>query len=329
VNKADAVRQAALTGLFYYGESHYRPALTRPESLPARVKLVEPAAATAAFEQDRAPGSELIVRLAIAELVSAHGAFPTLSTLVQQLAPLVKAPAAELLKLPGRILGDAPKARAERFLKAYELAGGGGCQVRNFQLEAIYEDHISNVTASIEVERPVSAFVNGLDPRNWSETMPLVWQQSFEFDMATLVMDRASTPPQNTPPTNPPFADIPFFEKAVWSFGLGTLAYWRTVLKISLDRELAVPVPSLLFKYSLYECLENEFLGPKNAGGIDVDHGHGSAQALAGDTTWCKLEAQKVVRFTQPYLAINDLTFVALIIWFSALILTSACAPTT
>jgi hypothetical protein len=333
VSDLDANRQAALTGLYYYGEARYRKdELTPPAKLPPRLKVATPAEALSSLERDRRPGYQSAVRLAIAEMVSAHDAFPTFSDDVERLAATLSVDRVEvdrILKLPGLITGGAPVARAKRYFEAYELAGGSGCHVRNFRLDASYQDHVSNVTASIEVNRPVSDFVNGLDPRNWHETMPTVWAQSFEFDLASLPLDRKQTPSPTMPPSTPPFESA-FFEKALWSIDFATLASWRTVLDITLTRALsAVPAPYIRFDYALDECLENEFAGVKNPGGIDVDHGHGSCDGLTTDPTWCKLEAQKVVRFTQPDLAINDVNFVSLIVWFSDLILTAACAPSS
>jgi hypothetical protein len=327
VNTIDANRQAALMGLYYHGEFQRR-GLTPPASLPPELRVVDPVDAINQLEHDHDPGYESSIRLALAELASAHDAFATkFVDYVQRLAAVVGADDVQITNLPQVIVGPGDAERAQRYLKAYEIAGGGGCGVRNFQLTASYHNHISDVTTSIEVNRPVDDFVVGIDPRNWSQTLPDVWEDGHGFAAASLTPDRKNTPLPALSKTVPTFSSL-FFEKADWSSKFdGPFAFWRTILRGQLDRALGAGTGSFIrFDYSLFECLENEFFGETHAGGIDVDHGHGDCRVVLADPTWSKLEARKAVRFTQPTLAINDLTFVFLILWFSSLILTSACA---
>jgi hypothetical protein len=328
VNAIDANRQAALMGLYYYGEAHYRSELTPPASLPRELTLMQPGAAVDWLEGDRQPGHEAMVRMALAELVSAPAAFgKDLVSHVQKLSAAIGVNGAPIIELVQRIVGDDPVARAGRFLKAFELAGGGGCGVRKFQLTASFRNDVSDVTASIEVNRPVEDFVAGVDPRNWSETLPMVWEDSYEISREGIGADRKKSPRAQSMKSLPPVS-FSLFEKADWSFQLDEpFAYWRTILLVKLEQSLVAGVdPFVRYDYSLFECLENEFFGLKRPGGIDVDEGHGSCNAVAGDPAWSRLEARKAVRFTQPTLAINSMTFVFLIIWFSLLISTAACA---
>jgi hypothetical protein len=330
MNAIDANRQAALMGLYYYGEAKYRPQLTPPANLPAQLSVVSPADAIQYLEQDRFPGYESSVRLALAQLASAHAAFANqyanyVGRLVATLPHIL--PDA-IVTLPQNILGESDAARAERYFQAYLLAGGGGCGVRNFKLTTAYQQHVSDVTASIEVNRPVDDFADGLDPRNWTVTLPNIWDDSYEIRPWPPQPDRRLAPPQATSKSPLPLVDVPLFEKADWSYGFGQpFAYWRTILRVQLDRLLGAGANSFIrFDYSLFECLENEFFGLRRPGGIDVDHGHGDCQPVAGDPTWSTLEARKVVRFTQPDLAINDLAFAFLILWISSVVLIGACA---
>jgi hypothetical protein len=328
VNTIDANRQAALMSLYYHAEAEYRPELTRPSELPEELKLMEPAAAVDWLANDRNTGYGPILRLALAELVGAPRAF------ANERADYVRLLAAPLNLELGDILlptspDDSEDQRANRFLQGYQWAAGltGGCRVRNFRIRAVYQQHVSDVMTSIEVNRPVTDFEHGIDPRNWSETLKNVWDDSYEIDPGVPSdLDRQHQPRAMLTPSGTP-CDIRLFEKADWSIALGSpFAYWRTILKVQIAKQLTGSDPSVKFNYRLVECLENSFFGRRNAGGIDVDHGHGACVAVDTAAPWSRLEASKVVRFTQPTLVLNDLTFVFLIIWFSALILFGACS---
>jgi hypothetical protein len=328
VNTIDANRQAALMSLYYHAEAVYRPELTPPEQLPEELALMEPAAAVEWLANDRNAGYAPILRLALAELVGSQRAF------ANERSDFVRLLATPLNVDPGDILlpmspDDSADQRAERYLQGYQWAAGlaGGCRVRNFRIRAVYQHHVSDVTTSIEVNRPVTDFETGIDPRNWSQTLKNVWDDSYEIDPGVpLALDRQNQPPAMLTPSGTP-CNVPLFEKADWSIAFGNpFAFWRTILKVEIAKQLTGTDPFVKFNYRLVECLENSFFGRRNAGGIDVDHGHGACTAVDTAAPWSKLEASKVVRFTQPTLVLNDLTFVFLIIWFSALILFGACA---
>jgi hypothetical protein len=212
--------------------------------------------------------------------------------------------------------------RNNRFFEAY-LAIGGGCRVKDFQLTTSFNGSISNVTAKVSVNRPVDDFTFGLDPRNWSQTSPLIWEESYQAAAGTFDMDRQSSPGEIGAKTDPPW-EGPFFEKALWDWGAGPIAWWRAILNMKHQQTAA----AIRFDYSLFECLENEFALQSAPGGIDVDNGYGACTALTGaDAGWSRLEAQKVVRFTQPDLTINNLSFVFMINLMTTLVLVGACAP--
>jgi hypothetical protein len=328
-----AAQQAALMSVFYYGEAAYRPELTRPQNLPPELRLQPPQDAIAFIQGNRGGQHwERFARLVLAELVAAPAAFPNLRNDVRALALLLRIPnPRDLLDLPGLLPGNSDEIRNERFFSAYQISGGLACQTRNFKLRAIYVDYVSDVTASVEVNRPVTAFATGLDARNWHNTLPDIWAESFEIDPQPppnrlRPLDRALPVQPRAVPSPATYSGSLLFENVVWSFAPLKMATWRNVLDTSRQDASTSSDPSIRFGYRLYECLENEFYGVRRAGGIDVDHGHGLCRVADAGAPWSLLEARKVVRFTQPTLLINDLTFVFLKIWFTSLILNGACA---
>jgi hypothetical protein len=288
---------------------------------------LSPADAIARFMTDRNAGYERYARLALAQLVAAFGAFPEFLSQVNVLADTLQLDAGPFLRLPGILPDSSHAGRHERLFQAYLIAGGLACNTRNFRLDASYVDHISDVTASIEVNRIVKDFGVGLDARNWSMSLPDIWEASYEIDPTSPLALNRSRDPQTSALKSPLPWNGRLFEKAVWSLAPLEAAHWRTVLEVSEeDYSDRVTNPFIRFEYRLFECLENEFFGRHSAGGIDVDHGHGDCRPTPLDASWSKLEARKAVRFTQPTLVINDLAFVFIQIWFVSLIFTSACA---
>jgi len=315
-------RQTAMMSIFYHAESKLRPQLIRPADLPAERRPMPLQDAIQALADDSSDAAGPFLRMSLAEIVAA-GRFleGDYERSVAQLSTRLNLDWARFDDVLNRSPAPTEEHRNNRFFEAY-LAVAGSCQVKDFELQTSFNGFISDVTAKVSVNRPVSDFTFGLDPRNWSQTSPLIWEESYQAD-ENFEMDRQNSP-ASIATTAATLWEGPFFEKALWNWGLGPIAWWRVILNMRHEQ-----TPSRNeFRYSLFECLENRFLFQTGPGGIDVDNGYGACFALTGTNAgWSRLEAQKVVRFTQPDRTINSLSFVFMINLMTTLVLVGACSP--
>jgi hypothetical protein len=126
-----------------------------------------------------------------------------------------------------------------------------------------------------------------LDPQNWAENVPLLWNKSGLID-GELPLDRATDP--ELAGKEHTWTDRPFFE----AITVPLVSEYRNVLQTDFsanDRRIH-------FAYREFECLTSRFLGQPALGGIDVDSGHAIGEQKGKGEV--EIEIAKNVRFTQP-----------------------------
>ena len=291
-----------------------RSALAR---LPAALGPESLATAVEALAGDRGPGSEHAVRLAAAAIcrgVDALGRGEYQDALQRLDARMDGGSYAGL----ERICTDI-RDRQQRHLAALNLLLG--CQLRNF--DVIWQrlpNMVTSIEVSVETTRPLDDFKGGLmDPRRWSENIPLVWPQAYLVQGA-LPTDRALSPAKNaTPSTN--FAGL-FYEEAAWPANFLELGLWRNILTMDYQES----ADRVHFDFREYECLTSRYFGIDSEGGIDCDNGFGDAHRLPDG--WTRVTAKKEFRFTKPDLLaipLNAISSIWLLFLLEAFVLFGAC----
>ena len=194
-------------------------------------------------------------------------------------------------------------------------------ELRRYSLSWSYRDQVTDVTANVEVKRPVGDFKQMLDPRNWHSQVPLVWDKSLPLSQAPRDRAQDGTVVESV---GDAFRGL-FYEQAVFAFGIARFATYRNLLDIDID----VGGPKRVgYNYRQHECLSTEFpwLGERVLGGIDADRGHAFCTKLDGN--WSRLEGRKRARFDQPSGPLervyNDLASVYLSLLIQALVLFGA-----
>lgn len=198
----------------------------------------------------------------------------------------------------------------ERFINALSVFDDLGRGMRHFCKSWSYSDRITDICVSVDVKRPYADFPALIDPRNWSQNVPLVWEASEPLDG----LPESIQGPFTRNPAPGPFEGR-FYEVAMFSIGLINFATYRNLLNININKycqDCAVAMPqkpgpvSTFFCYTQYECLETDMLGLGTFyGGIDVDRGFGMAEKI--DEQWTRLWARKRARFDQPPGLLNEL----------------------
>lgn len=165
--------------------------------------------------------------------------------------------------------------------------------LRNFRLSYSYRHRVTDVTASVEVNRAFTDFKKMLDPQQWEKNVKMTWRRSHFIQAAPT--DRSKNGVR-VPPKTQTQGFEKFFENAVWTTVATPFADYRNLLDVELDLQGS---SEIYFKYREIECLETDFVGlGKRLGGIDVDDGHGRCSDLGQG--WCRIEARKRARFSQP-----------------------------
>jgi hypothetical protein len=210
--------------------------------------------------------------------------------------------------------------RKQRFLSALNLLLR--CQLRNYDvIWQRFPNMVTSIEVSVETTRPIDDFKGGLmDPRQWSQNLPLLWPAAYLVQGTTLPTDRAVDPPENSAPTTD-FAGL-FYEEAAWPANFLALGLWRNVLLMKYT-ETANQVH---FDFDESECLTSRYLGIDSEGGIDCDKGFGDARKLPDG--WTRLAAKKAFRFTKPDLLVvplNAVSSIWLLFLLEAMVLSGAC----
>jgi hypothetical protein len=198
----------------------------------------------------------------------------------------------------------------QRFIHALSSFHPSDRVMRRFCKSWSYADRITDICVSVEVQRPYAEFPELLDPRNWAENVPLVWERSDALQS----LPESIQGPFEPVPGREPFAGK-FYEVALFSLGLVNFATYRNLLNINInqlghDCHATMPQPpgpiSTYFCYTQYDCLETDMLGLGTFyGGIDYDRGFGMAEKI--DEQWTRLWARKRARFDQPPGLLNAL----------------------
>jgi hypothetical protein len=194
------------------------------------------------------------------------------------------------------LMSNLPASPEERF--AYAIAHQAfepitSHRIRSFRSTAGLACWITDVTASVEVERAHTDFDGMLDPRKWKRNVPQVWQRSDLLERPA--HQRAPDPTKTRAGTGRVAAGI-LIEQVSWPHRGNPLVEIDNLLEIEID--VSGSRGRVGFQYCERECIECRRIGDRHLGGIDVDCGHAWARGLSGG--WTQLEARKRARFTQP-----------------------------
>lgn len=236
-------------------------------------------------------------------------------------------------RLHDAVGGDRAARAGQDFFHAFELLRPPGArELRRYALSWSYADEVTDVTARVEVKRPLESFMRAAcDPREWSRALPWLWRASEEVERVPRDRGCDGAAARRRSGPGQPFV---LFEKAVFSIGLLPVATYRNYLNVTLFDGAAQgdggasPAPRRRgFVYSQNLCASTDFLlFGRRYGGIDVDQGHVLCEAL--EHGWCRAEGRKRARFDQPSGALrrvyNDLASVYLLFLIEGLVLLGA-----
>lgn len=231
----------------------------------------------------------------------------------------------------------APLPEQGRAARAYEMLAMTGCPRSAFHCSIHLDPStlVTSITAHVEVDKPASAFNQVADPRGWETQAPLFWTESALGE----------------------YAGGAFTSHA----GLGPVGSFsyenRELLEaVSLSWNPLFPVQgnNLLraTHYNHPELIEDEVACGMNVnlalslsttigasqthGGLDVDNGSVSAQAIGPDRGRTRLSATKSARFTERELCgvklglwLNLFAPFFLGPWIATLVYEGACFPTS
>jgi hypothetical protein len=201
-------------------------------------------------------------------------------------------------------------------------AGAALYRLRHFAVSWSYAHRVSDICVSIETQKPLLDLQNMLDPRNWSQTVPLVWRQSVPI---TDYPPDVRGPGPVAPPADPCISK--FFEVADFGISPLEIARYSNVLNIDIDVDPArAAVPGRLgFSYQQNLCIFSTLLKQPLHGGIDVDRGFGRCEALDVGT---RITARKRARFDQPdsiaNFIYNDIAAIYLKLLIEAFVISAA-----
>lgn len=226
--------------------------------------------------------------------------------LVRYAAALIDLDEPMMPLIPKELLGSisfdsTPKVRGlleTRFAYAYNALRGSACNGRKYRLDVSFDPYslVTNVIASVEVNRPASDFQKIADPRCWEDQAPLFFKESKLCDLADGDFGTRPNPGQlpAPPPPKYPYGER-LLEHVTLGFAPGFPLDAINVLKVDCDSTAACPT----FNVSLHACLET-LLGPSFArGGLDVDGGTFLAEADPTDPNWTRVSGTKRARFTE------------------------------
>ncbi len=201
------------------------------------------------------------------------------------------------------------------------------CKLRNLwvRVNAGIGTNEATAAAGVEVERPVSEVVGGLDPQLWTTRVPALFEDTYRTPASPVDPDDAPTPTSS----NSPAWEGLLYEVASWPLPPAMSITLRNILKISFDPGAG----QRQLRYSLYECLTGEIgaLGGslfKAYGGIDRDSGFVDVREAPGDPQFASVSGLKSIRFTKHLSFLNPFTPGYLFFWMTFLILGGACYST-
>jgi hypothetical protein len=240
-----------------------------------------------------------------------------------------------------RAAGDRPLAIESlpspgRFGLAYERLTSTGCVRDQFHcsIHLDPETLVTSITAHVDVNKPASSFNQLADPRGWESQAPLFWQES---DLGTYASGAFSPNTGLGPVGSFSYADRELLEAVDLS--------WNPLFPMqgnNLLRATHYNHPELIEDHvacgmhvNLSLSLSTTIGGSQTLGGLDVDNGRVTAQAIGAGCSRTRLTASKSARFTERELCgvklglwLNSFAPFFLGPWIATLVFEGACFPT-
>ena len=206
-------------------------------------------------------------------------------------APFNSAKCQGTVAFSGRPTEEAP--RRTRFAYAYETLRGAACNARNHRLEVSFDPNslVTNVRASVQVQRPAADFRALADPRCWENRAKLFFKESRHCGLVSGDFETRA----NESPLVPRTYEGPLLEHVTLGFSPGFPLDAVNVLSLDCDPNGTSPT----FTVSLHACLESLLGLSFGRGGLDVDGGTFLAEAVTGDPGWTSVSGTKAARFTE------------------------------
>jgi hypothetical protein len=169
-------------------------------------------------------------------------------------------------------------------------------------------------SGTIKVSGTAARYLAALDPQNWRDNVPEIWNASYLIAPSGVPSDSLPLASRAASPASVPQKKLEwdawqkFFED-VTVVGLR----FRNVLETRFRRWKNPDggVRSFQFEYRQYDCLTTESIGGVDDGGIDVDYGGSKCWPAGNGEVW--IEIAKTVRYTEPsylYGELNGLSYV-------------------
>lgn len=192
---------------------------------------------------------------------------------------------------------DALKYVETQFANSIVAATATTCALRNGSCVACYQNDVTTLTASIEVNRSPEDLAGVIDPQNWGKCS-VIFDPQFPDNLYRVQEDGSGNPqldgkgnpiPYQATPQPVPWTGL-LYERAVPG-----PASFRNILHV---KEFTVKADEVFLAYELHTGLSFT-LGAlsEDFSGLHQDSGTVQATPVVGDSSWTEIQATKVVRF--------------------------------
>jgi hypothetical protein len=231
----------------------------------------------------------------------------------------------------------APLLDQGRAARAYELLAVTGCTRSAFHCSIHLDPHtlVTSITAHVDVDKPASSFNQLADPRGWESQAPLFWTES---DLGVYAGGTFSPNPGLGPPGSFNYDDRELFEAVNLSWNPLFPMQGNNLLRAThynhpelIENEVACGM-----NVNLALSLSTTIGASRSQGGLDVDNGSVTAQAIGPNCSQTRLTASKSARFTEREMCgvklglwLNLFAPFFLGPWIATLVYEGACFPSS